>query len=486
VAGGIPLSLEVALPGDAVGASAWLLTPDEARRLGAGEEIPLLRPLEVTATAGGARLDLAAPVPPGEWLLYVRTAAGDDNRDRLVPVHLARMEAVGPLSAMAGVDAAPRFQVLRDGAPAQGRLILASVSLPIDAGTATLEAADLDALAPGRYALSFEPEDARVRVPLERDFEVRAASLALSPLHVAEGAAATLTLSLPGHDGPAPEVRVQGVPVPLAASGKTYAFQLPALAPGVADVQVGRLHRAVTVHPDLAIGLTLRDDRTLDLVAATPGGAPQADVRVSLDGAALGVTDETGHVAFSAPFDGQVRLLRLRDADGDEATRALRFEGDAVAEAEPRVQLLDFQQEAGAATARLRNDGVAPVALTVGAYLDGTLTDATGVRLAPGGSTEVRLNATGPGRLDVRAEPVRFSAITFSTPSLAPRDVSATVPLVSKSMPVATTPASVPTGVTPSPNFPEGAGMPAPAVPFPWALVVVALVGAALLLRRRR
>lgn len=493
-AGGAPLSLDVAFPGDAAGATAWLLTPEEGRRLAAGEDVPLLRPLQVTPTGGGVRLDSGVPVPAGDWLVYVRTAAGDDNRDALAPVHLPRIEASGPLSATAGLSAAPRFTVLRDGAPAQGRLLLNGganpVALSVVDGAATLPTLDLDALAPDHYALRFTPEGSTVEVPLAQGFEVRAPLLALAPLHLPEGTPATLTLSLPGHEGALPDVRVGGAPVPLARSGDAYALELPPLAPGTVDVQVGRLHRQVAVHADLALAFALQDERAFTLQALSAEGAPQADVRVSLDGATLGVTDAAGNLTFTTPRDGEVRVLRLRTAEGDEVTRALRFEADAVSEAEPRVRVTDVRPDVGAATARVHNDGPAPVALTVAASLDGRLTDAAGVELPAGASFSVRLNASGAGgRLEVTAEPLRHLGLTFKAPSGLARDAAArpVLPVASDSVVVqATPPATAPTYGVPSPGDFEGYGAPAPAVPFPWGLVVVALVGAALVARRRR
>ena len=494
VAGGIPVSLDVALGMDPRGAQAWLLTPDQARRLDP-DAPPEGFPLHVRAAAGGARLEAPRAVPPGDYLLYVRGEDGD-NRDALVAVHLPAYDAAGPVRGTLGLDGPLRFAATRDGAPAAGRLLLQErgatvASFPLEAGAATVGPAELDALEAGTYQLAVRPAGADVDVPLPgRSLAVREAVVGLVPAHVLEGQPFTLAVTLGGHEGPLPEVRVAGQAVPARAAGRGLQAEVPALAPGEADVQVGRLHRALPVHPDLRLALHAMEDG-LELRVRDAQGSPLAGVQATLGDRRLGATDAEGRVAFASPGSGRM-TLKLHTAQGAPSERGLSFENGGVSELLPRLRVTTLTQPSSQAVeAVVANEGLGPALATVTARVDGALWASEALRLDGGASTVVRfVLPEGSGRVEVQADALDLAPIAISRGSGAGPTPAFGAPAMPTASPVSDDSLSrdvrpVPTSVTP--GAAHGANsMPAPEVPIPWLLVPLAVAGAALLWRRRR
>lgn len=507
VAGNVPVSLDVRLGLGTAGLRAYLLTPADAEALARdADDAPLRYGLVATPLGGAVRLESRDPVPPGDYLLYVKGEKGD-NRDALVPVHLARYDASGPTRAVAGLDGPLRYEVTRDAQPARGSLLLVregdvAAEVPIGAdGIATVEAATLDALEGGTYDLMAKPRGSDVQVPLGRVLALDGPQLVLSPLQVAEGKAFVLTLALKAHDGAAPSVQVAGKALATRhRGGSQFEVDVPALPPGEAEVQVGRLKERITVHPDLRLTLGAREGQ-VELGVANLTGVALGGAVASLEGQGLGRTDAEGRLTFTPPARMSVGTLRVQ-ADERTVERTLLFSGGAATPAPVRLRLDELGQTGGGATALVRNDGAGPVDATLSAYLDGTLVAAQKARLPAGGVTAFSF-ALPPqgGNVEVRVEPVRVTPVQV-------RSLDGTTP--STGGPVATTPVAtspdsnmtvegdgsvrvqrlmrpgaIATPTTPSSGS-VSSSLPAPEVPFPWALAPLALVGAALLLRRGR
>src|SRR5581483_3456751 len=269
-------------------------------------------------------------------------------------------------------------------------------------GAVLLDASGLDALPVGNHTLTFLPVNGTAREPVAGFLDVRDPQPALSPLQVPAGRASTVVL----------------------------AFADPA-APGSLSVQVGRLAPiAVEAVPDLALTFTPDGAGDLALRVAAPDGSPAAGMQATLDGAPLGTTDANGTLLFPAPEPG-VRALRLSGAGG-ESTRALVFQGWNVSEASPQVALTRASQ--GSFSAAVRNDGPAPLPLTVAAVVDGRRAAAQPVDVPANGSVVVRLDPLlqGAGHsaaLEARATlltPVRFVNGSTSSEGSTPAPAAAT------------------------------------------------------------
>ncbi|GEM_PF-3733028 len=427
------------------------------------------------------------------------------------------VEAQGTLVAWRGLDPGVSLRLSQGGRATPGTVFLdGSAPLQTDpSGAVLLDASGLDALPVGNHTLTFLPVNGTAREPVAGFLDVRDPQPALSPLQVPAGRASTVVLAFADPAAPVPSsVSVDGQPLAAQPIPGGATVTLRAAAPGSLSVQVGRLAPiAVEAVPDLALTFTPDGAGDLALRVAAPDGSPAAGMQATLDGAPLGTTDANGTLLFPAPEPG-VRALRLSGAGG-ESTRALVFQGWNVSEASPQVALTRASQ--GSFSAAVRNDGPAPLPLTVAAVVDGRLAAAQPVDVPANGSVVVRLDPRlqGAGHsaaLEARATlltPVRFVNGSTSSEGSTPAPATAT--------PVAASPTTMPpladssgdafygyeqgdsrivarldlgalAVTTPAMSAPGSfTATPSPKVPGPEvALVLAAGVALAALLRRRR
>lgn len=345
--GGAPVALKATIQtdqGPVAPVRAMLLSTYDARALQAGTLQGV--PLEAAATEDGVvLLRSAAPVPAGDYYLYVSDGAGHDNAGSLPHVRVPQYTASGPTTAWRGIDDGTLFRVLRDGAPVDGTLLLvgdgAVESVPVRAGEARLSAERLDALPADEYRLKALPLNATDALPLDARLRVRDPLAMVAPLDVVQRdqARVTITLSV-GSPAPAtPQFMIAGEPAPAARIAEgVYELRFDAREPGERSIQVGRLiTRDIVVHPDVEVILQPDGAGRLNLTALAFDKAPAANVSFRFAGLDVGETNESGRLVLDVPPPGVHELVA--GAPPAEIRRLVSVDGWNVTEITPRVNV---------------------------------------------------------------------------------------------------------------------------------------------------
>lgn len=435
---GEPLRFRADVEGERGPLAAFLVRASDAPAIGRGGQV-LGTPLQARDEGGVLIFEAPASVPAGAYLLFVQDASGRDNLGAMPAVQVeALATSVEPATWWRGLDGAARVRVARAEQPLSGTLVVARADgAPVLAaqlrnGTATLAPEGLDGLAPSTYTLRLFPQGGRAEVLLNATLAIREPQVAVTPTAVLEGAPAPLRLRILGGHG-TPAVRVEGQNVAPMASGSEWLIPLGARDPGSLAVEVGRLaRREVEVLPDLRPGLAVLSNTTWELDVRDRAGLAAPGIAAFLDGAPLGITNNSGLVAFPTPASGERRLSMLTPA-GAAVERSILIQGGTAREAPSRLTLDASSQGApegrAVVLAALRNDGAARERLSLAVLLEGQLADARALTIAPGAnaSTLVELSVprAGSHAVEVRAErvegaPLRFVNRTSPPPSPAP------------------------------------------------------------------
>lgn len=420
------------------------------------------------------------------------------------------------LTAWRGTDDTVEIR-LAPGVEGTLRLSALGVSpqhVAVQDGVARIEPAFVDALAPGVYALELQEAGAPGWSSTGRTLRVAEPFAAVSPLHLVQGRTSVLTvaLALPGDEAPQNvTLLLDGVPVAheRPSPGVALVTVEPA-APGTLLLQVGRLPPTVLeVHPGVVLDAVPQGNLTFALRARAPSGAPLAGLDAALDEKPLGVTDDQGRFAFTAPQAGAYNLT-LRRGGSDVDARRVVLDDASIREDEARLTLT---ATALGEPSRLVVDATpsgrpaSPVTLVAsvdGAFVASAPLSAGPTRLVaagiPAGEHEVTVRAVPLDRF-----PLASSGITETSADASAGDQNTSVTPVPA--PTATPAPAAPTvaryeldrddvvrlrvNIPPMPGFrplsPGAAEMaPTPAVPGPGlVLVALALLGAALATRRR-
>ena len=460
--GGAPIALKASVQtsaGPVAPVRAMLLSTHDARALQAGTLQGV--PLEAAATQEGVvLLRSAAPVPAGDYYLYVTDGAGHDNAGSLPHVRVPHYTATGPTTAWRGMDDGATFRVLRDGAPVEGTLLLvghgAVESLSVRGGEARLVAERLDALPADEYRLQALPVNATDALPLDLRLRVRDPLAVVAPLDVVQRdeARVTVTLSV-GSPAPAtPPFMVAGEPAPATRIAEgVYELRFDAREPGPRPVQVGRLvMRDVVVHPDVEIHLQPDGDGRLNVTALKFDRTPAANLTLGFAGFDAGLTNETGELVLDVPPSGVHELVAGEPPA--EVRRRVHVDGWNVTDlrapvnvslATPRVTQAEAYFEVTLFGERAADR---PVLLSL-ALDDAVFAAQRPVVNETARTIEFRLESppTGDHRLVVHAQSLPLAPLQFvnHSVSLVQRDASNVSPEGASERPSTPTPAATPT-----------------------------------------
>lgn len=397
----------------------------------------------------------AAEVPPGDYRLFLRDAAGRDNRLAMPRVHVANLTA-GPSHPVwwQGFDDAARFQVTRDGAPVEGNLTLQAegapapaLALPLVAGQAQASPEALDPLAPGVYRVHVaRPGEAPVQAG---SMTVRAPQVAVTPLQVLAGASTPVRVTVALGPESAPDPVVVGEATLQRTGASTYA--LTPAGPQALALRIGRLLEVpVEAHPYVAVAAAALPGPQLELTLRDQAGRPWANATVALDGAVLGATNASGQLAFPMPAEGP-RVFAFGLPGGAEVARAVRVAGWTVQEAAPALALnatAAGTADGAAVDVSLDNAHASAVPLTLRASVDGVPAAAVPLEVPAAGraTAQVRL-ATAPGNriIAVDVETLAQPPLSYANRTAPPSPPSPPPP---GAPPSASTPTS-PTSPTP-------------------------------------
>lgn len=448
LAGGGGVSIDVVLSEESAGtARAYLVTASDAEALRADDGAVAGIPLGLEGSRGDvARFRSLSAVPPGTYYLYVVDAEGRDNLKSLSEVRVPSLDVRAPAVLWRGLSDDADFAVARDGAAAEGTILLAAgdgnelPTLALANGTATLDEATLDRLVPTRYQLQYLPPGSQYWITLDEAVEVRESYFAVEPRFALEGAPTRYVLTMAGagtavdgldaplFDGePALEWRVEPDGSGVEATHTADAF-------GELPVRVGRLDpRAVEVVPDVRVRLDA-DANTTTLTLHKRDGAPYPEVAVGLGNRTLDLTDANGTLAFAPPPPGAYEL-RLTLPTGGFVARGVAFDGTGwhAAPQEIRIRGSEASVEGANVVAKgeLLNDAVAAERVTLALVVDGRTVATEAVTAAPRSQVNVTLSAPmrlPPGEHAVRltATPLAGSPLSASSPAAHPAAPAAT------------------------------------------------------------
>lgn len=448
---------------------AYLVTEEEAARLQEGETprgIPLStrtedsdRMTSVDAEADGTAKsgDTTAPtrdavtsgpvqttfttdssVPPGTYLLYLRSGSDADNRGDLPRVRVVSLEAeVSEPTWWRGVSDPLEVTVRQDGTPASGQIRLVptddlgpGVDAQVERGQARFPADQLDDLDPGTYALRFSPETSERSTRLD-EVRIHDPSIAVTPRHAIAGTATTLTVSVHGGlealDAP---VLVDGARLLDRSTepGRTQ-LELAPDDPGTVTVEVGRIaERTVELVPGMRASITVEDGPQWRLELARPNGTAASDVAVRLDGSGLGFTNASGTLVIDDLPQGLHRLA-FQTAEGTTVQRFVEVDGWQVRPVDPRVSISPRQTMAPEGQVQVDVDlnvsGPGQVLGTLTSHVNGDPVDAAEIDRSEGNDS-VRVTTTLEDerelRFGARIDRVETAPVDFANETTAPDD----------------------------------------------------------------
>lgn len=436
--------------------AAFLVPEADATAVARGTSGPQGFPLEVQRSGGQVTL-LAEGVPAGSYRLLVIGLDGGDNRGAMPAVRIAPVVATAePATWWLGLDGPARFRVAFDGAPAEGNLTLvpadraaAGLTLGVAAGQALAAPEALDALGPGAYELRFAPAGGvAVRAG---NFTLRDPQVAVTPREVLAGATSTLRVALAAGPGLPLEVRADAARlVPLGSDPGGRLFALTPDAPGTLALHLGRLEPILLrAHPYARVSATVLPGPQLELALEDAAARPWAGTPVLLDGAPVGATNASGHVALAMPAAGD-RTLTLQLPGGATVQRTLRIEGWNVTDAPASLEVMpraEARPGQAAVDVEVRNPAGAAVPLTLLATLDGAAVDTASLHVPARGVANATLAATaaaGPHALAIQALPLAQPPLAFANRTAPPASPPLSPPPSPPSPPTGTPPSSSP------------------------------------------
>jgi DNA-binding transcriptional ArsR family regulator len=395
--------------------AAFLVPRDSRGDQGYALQVHRATPTQATLTADG--------VPPGEYVLLLRTAHGVAEP----APHVRIPAAQGGMAEAAwwqGVSGDAIAHATVDGAPAEGSIDLvprradggAALRADLAEGIATFTAARLDALRPGPFEVRLVT--ANGTAPLGA-FEVHAPAVVVAPRDLLAGEPTLVRITVPGNT----TVAFHGASaIPRGLEGTTRPYEVVAGAPGEVRVQVGRLTLPLQVHPNLPLRATAQQiagEVRILLSVAQADRAPAAGVAVLLDGRPQGFTDANGTLAIAPPAPGE-RNLTLLTPQGHAVHRTLQAQGWNLTLAPAQVRAEARAANASAGEARvavaLANPAATPRAVTVLGLVGGTPVAAERVLLGANGTAQATLHAalaSGPTAIEVRALSLPASPFAF-------------------------------------------------------------------------
>lgn len=441
---GEPVTLETRVAGDASDVRAYLMAPEDAERLKRGdpgaEGIPLTVHAEENGDAGDGqartRLSSTGPVPEGTYHVFVRTSAGEDNREGMPTVRVVGLEAnVSPRTWIAGQGGAVTVDVTRDGVPVDGALVVeptrgegASLTARVAGGHASLPAERVSRLDPGEHRVRVQP-DGRASWHDAGRLTVHEPTLAATPPRLTAGQPATLRVHATGAGDAidAGPVTVDGARVEATrVLEDATEVNLTAAQPGPVTVETPLGSQTIEVAARAHATVLVEEGPSYTLKLRHANGTPAADAAVRLDGRGLGFTNDTGALAIDQPGEGDHRLA-VQLASGATLARGLVVDGWDVSAVEPRVRLAADQVDEAlaqvAVNAHLTASAATPVDATLTGRLDGRPVHAQALTLPPNATTTVRVDLpvadVGEHRvdLDVDAQPSLTVAMENRTPT---------------------------------------------------------------------
>lgn len=427
VAAESPFALRALVAGAEGNVSAWLLVPESAEALAENQSGAAGIPLLAEGLPPVVTVRVPQPVAPGNYALYIRDSAGRDNRDAMPRVGVEALQvALSHATWWRGLDGPLEVTLTRGATGLDGVLLLSragggtqELAGEVRNGSARLAPEHLDRAGPGMHLLRFHPAGGEP-LDLPARLDLREPGIAVAPLAIPEGRPAELRVAVHAAGAPPPPVRLGDTELPAgAARPGAPGYSVPARAPGVLQLEVGRLARfELLVLPDPAWTIAALGDGALELRLASPGSEPIVGAPVLLDGQPLGFTNASGALRFPAPPSGAHRLTLLHPS-GEAVHRGVVTRGWNVTEA--GVGLLIEPAEApappGTAVVQVNATAASPAVVTVVASLSGQIAAAQAMELDPAkpASASLQLFGAAPGNHTVllEAEPMERTPLRF-------------------------------------------------------------------------
>ncbi len=458
-----PATLEATVqnaPADGGQLRGYLVPADRADRLRDGDLTVTGIPLESQGTAAEAAMaqdragdtddasepwtgtqtvtfQAQGPLPPGEYVLFVRTDDGryvatdpsQDNRQQMPQVEVRDLEVdIQPATWYQGIGDRVNVTATSQGEALDGRLAIEplgqgpdapGLTVPLTQGAGTISPSVLDALPAGTYQLAVLPEGEDTWQVPGRTWTLHRPQIAIQPSHVLAQRTTEVDVTI----APAGTLPADGVP--LTVNGTRVLDRTSTddgarlhLAPdqaGTIELHIGRLaDRQLQVHPNLQATVAILDGPRWRLALADGQGAPAANTTVSLDGTVLGRTNGTGHLEMAVPAQGTHRLaLTLPTGHGREM--ALQVDGWDPTVLTPTLRLFPQHVEEAGGVVRVHLEvstaHPASVPATLSAHLpDGRPVASRPITVAPDNTTsivlDVPLDGTDVPSLALQADPL--------------------------------------------------------------------------------
>lgn len=400
---------------------------------------------EATRSTGVQTLTFQIPsqLPPGEYVLFVRTADGryvptdpsQDNRERMPRVEVRDLGVdIQPTPWYQGISPAANVTVTSQGQPVDGRLSIEPIDKGPEAtgltvqlanGTGTFSPGVLDALPSGTYELAVLPTGEDTWQVPGQTWTLHRPQIALQPGHLLAQETRQVDVSV------APAIHEPATPVPLALNGTSLldrsatdtgvSITLAPETPGTLQLAVGRLaERPIHVHPNLHATIEILDGPRWRLDVDHRDGRPAANVTVSLDGAGQGQTNATGQLEMALPEEGEHRLA-LETPAGHSRELGLRVDGWSASTLDPLLRLFPQAVETTDGTTRIHLDISTTHPASVPATLTAHLPDGRPVASRP---VTVAPNATTQVVLDVPMDGTGVPSLALELDPLAPPDLT--------------------------------------------------------------
>lgn len=382
---------------------------------------------EVQARDNTTLLRSDASLEPGTYYLYVREGT-TDNAGTMPSVRLIGLEASMDRSTwFRGLDQGPlEVNVTRDGAPAQGTLRLrgadgaASPSVPVREGRARVPADTLDDLPLGTHRISVQPAGGDRWIDLPAQITVGDPTLAIHPLHVAEGSA-SLRVDLTGPDRlRALSPTVTGATADVRGHETGWTIDLADEDPGEARVSLARTDQPVAIHATAGVHAAVHDGPEVHWTLTDGRDRPLSDAAVYLDDRSQGFTDANGTLVTDLPDEG-THPLSIHRADGHVVTRAITVDGWTIEEGtDPlTVDPVDVAStgEQARITVDVTNPSPIPRPATLLGLVDGEPGAARGLEVPAAGTATSNLTVpvdAGRQPLSVQVDALNLGQFTYT------------------------------------------------------------------------